>query len=577
MNDWKKRSVSFSSLIIAIALALSSCSGGSSAPTASSGSTSAATTAQSAAQEPAAAIEDGGILNDLGVLPLVKEPVSVRYMLPVSSNIEDYETNHYTALLEEKSGVDLQIEFLPAVDWIQKLSVMTASGEKLPDLMSVPYLSDLQVYTFGSQGFFLPLNDYIENSSYYLKQAIEEHELEGLMNNFVMADGNIYTLPLYNPELGNEWDHRAWINKTWLETLGLSMPKTTDDFYNVLKAFKEKDPNGNGAADEIPFIGYINGWCGQPQDFILNAFVYKNDAQNYLLAESDGGVSMGAAKDEWREGLEYINKLYSEGLISPLSFTQDRAQLQQVIENEDAQITGGLTNGSMSIYQTDSLRKQDMTHIPPLTGPKGVSWSSRTYQGGNHMVVVTKDVANPELCFRILDLMCDAELSVNSRFGEFEKDWIWATEEDKGKGLYEDMGIPATIHVINNHWGQPQNAEWGDQNAAIRPYKYGIGGMTWGGDPYDSQYMTAQAVPDYIGKAPDKIVLKLIYTPEESDSINEIATTLKTFIDESTVRFITGDMPFSEWDNYVKELDNIGLQAYLETAQKAYGRYTNVQ
>ncbi|MDR1638364.1 MAG: extracellular solute-binding protein [Clostridiales bacterium] len=556
---------------LAILMVMSSCSGGTapSGNTAPSGDTPA-NAAAPAAQDPAAPAESR--LNDLGVLPISKERATIRYMMPIDTNVENYDTNHYTLLLEEKANVDIQFEFLPATDWIQKLSVMTASGETLPDLLTVPYLNDLQMYTFGSQGYFLPLNDYIENSSYYLKKAIEEHGLEGIMDNFVLADGNIYTLPLYNPELGNEWDHRAWINKTWLETLGLAMPKTTEDLYNVLKAFKEQDPNGNGKADEIPFTGYINGWNGLPEDFLLNAFIYKNDAMNSILVESDGTLSYGALKSEWRDGLQYINRLYSEGLITPLTYTQDRAQLQQMLENEEAQIVGGFATGSMSIYQTDSLRKRDMTHIPPLTGPNGVSWSSRRYQGGDNMAVISKDAKDPELAFRILDLMCDAELSVNSRFGAFETDWTWALEEDKGKGLYEDMGIPATIHVINNHWGQPQNAEWADKNAAIRPYQYGIGGMIWGGDPYDSQYMTAQAVPEYIGKAPDTLVMKLMYTPEESETIAEIVANLTTYQNESRTRFITGDLPFSEWDSYVKELDNIGLQTYLDVAQAAYDR-----
>ena len=563
MKAQRKRFVVLA-LMMAVLMAFSACgttngTGGPASPSASGSST------------PTASGEDNGILNDLGVEPIVKTPYTLTIAISQNTNVQDYETNHYTKLLEEKSGIDIQFEFLPATDAKQKLSVMIAGGTKLPDIISL-VLTDLEVYTYGTQGYFLPLNNYYETDSYYFKKAVEEHGLDTLLNNFISADGNIYTVPLYNPEYGNEWDHRFWVNQTWLDNLGLETPKTTDDLYNVLKAFKERDPNGNNKADEIPYMGHINGWNSQPQNFLMNAFIYFNDQYNYLLVE-DGKLVMGAKKDEWRQGLEYLNKLYSEGLITPLTFTQDRSQFQQVIENEEAQIVGTMSTGSMSIYQTESKRKEDMTSLAPLTGPNGVNLTTKRYQGGENRCYITKDAKDPEIAFRLIDLMCETELSITSRFGQMGVDWDWATDADKGTGLYESMGIPATIKVINNHWGQPQNAEWADAQAAIRPYPYGIGGMTWNGNSFDSQYMTAQAVPFYINKAPEEVVHKIPFTTEENDEISEIVTSLKTYIDESMQRFIVGDLPLSEWDNYVKELENIGLEKYLEVAQKAYDRY----
>jgi len=567
----KKKIVSLVSVLLVMFLVLSACStADTDKPAETNKQDGADQPAESAPQEGGS--DSDGILNELGMEPIVKEPYTLTIGIPQNTNVENYDTNHYTQLLEKKSGIDIKFELFPAKDAKQKLAVMISGGSALPDIVSLVGLTDLEVYSYGSQGYFLPLNDYFKNSSHYFKLAVEEHGLDTLLNDVTSADGNIYTVPLYHPEYGNEWDHRAWINKTWLEALDLDMPTTTDEYYEVLKAFKEKDPNGNGKADEIPFIGDINGWNSQPQKFFMNAFIYYNDSYNYLLVDN-GKIDTGANKDEWKQGLEYLNKLYSDGLISPLTFTQDRAQLQQVIENPDAQIIGSVASGSMSMYQTDSKRKEDMTHLPPLTGPDGVCWSTKRYQGPQNASYVTKDAKDPEVAFRLLDLMCETELSVTSRFGEFEKDWKFATEADKGTGLYEDMGIPATILVINNHWGQPQNAEWADSQAAIRPYKYGIGGMTWDGNPYDSQYMTAQAVPFYIDKAPEEVILKVPFTTEENDRISEILNSLKTYIDESTQRFIVGDMPFSEWDNYVSELNNIGLEEYLEVVQQAYDRY----
>ncbi len=70
-------------------------------------------------------------------------------------------------------------------------------------------------------------------------------------------DGNIYALPQVNECYHCMYQQRMWIYKPWLDKLGLKMPTTTDEFYEVLKAFKTKDPNGNGKADEIPLSGSI--------------------------------------------------------------------------------------------------------------------------------------------------------------------------------------------------------------------------------------------------------------------------------------------------------------------------------
>ena len=566
----KRRMASLVSALLAMFLVLSACGTTDTSKTSGSGKPKNKNQTKESAS-PGKKSSSGDILNELGMEPIVKKPYTLTIGLPQDTNVENYDTNHYTQLLEKKSGIDIKFEMLPAKDAGQKLAVMISGSSALPDIISIG-LSDLEVYSYGSQGNFIPLNDYYENSSFYFKRAVQEHGLDTILKDITSADGNIYTVPLYNPEYGNEWDHRAWINKTWLKALDLDMPKTTEDYYQVLKAFKEKDPNGNHKADEIPYMGHINGWNSQPQDFFMNAFVYYNTAYNYILADN-GKIDIAANKDEWKKGLQYLNKLYKEELISPLTFTQDKSQFQQAIENPGAQIVGSITTGSMSIYQTDSKRKEDMTFLPPLTGPNGVCWATKRYQGPVNRSYITKDAKDPEVAFRLLDLMCDTESSITSRFGEMDKDWKFATDADKGTGLYENMGIPATIKVINNHWGQPQNSEWADAQAAIRPYQYGIGGMTWDGNEYDSQYMTAQAVPSYIDKAPKEVVLKVPFTTEENDRVSEILSSLTTYINESTQRFIVGDMPFSEWDNYVSELDNIGLEEYLKVVQKAYDRY----
>ena len=141
-------------------------------------------------------------LSEPGVLPLTTEDVTLTIGLSPSPLTTDYENNYITQLIEETTGVKLDFEFLPAdgSEAQQKLSLMTASGEKLPDILLIG-LSDIQRYNYGASGFFIPLNDYIENDSYYWNIAMDRwatpKEKEDVLKYPASPDGNIYGYPSY--------------------------------------------------------------------------------------------------------------------------------------------------------------------------------------------------------------------------------------------------------------------------------------------------------------------------------------------------------------------------------------------
>lgn len=113
------------------------------------------------------------------------------------------------------------------------------------------------------------------------------------------------------------------INKKWLDNLGLEVPETLDDLYNVLKAFKEQDANGNGDPnDEIP----ISGAKGLSMD-LLNPFGITDVNGKRMLVAEDGTLSYYPITEQYKEGLKWLNKLYQEGIIDAEAFTQDDTML----------------------------------------------------------------------------------------------------------------------------------------------------------------------------------------------------------------------------------------------------------
>lgn len=511
-------------------------------------------------------------MNEPGIFPISKEKVTLTVGVEQNQYVQDWETNALTKELEEKANVDLKFEIFPAADTAAKISARIASQTELPDILA---LGTTALESYVDTGVFLPTTEYYSdpNMAYYFNKRLEGNpeEKEFLLRNSKRPNGEIYGALRFTPEVGNEYPNRMWINKTWLDKLGLDIPATTDEYYETLKAFAERDPNGNGKKDEIGLIGSTNGWSQKPQDTLMNAFTYTDTRYGYLTLEN-GKLVAAYTKPAYKKGLEYLNKLVTEGLLSPLTFTQDRSQLTAIAENEEAQLVGSMAAGSLSFFTAGSKRKEDFVPLPPLTGPDGVCYASYSPSMPGTAAWITKYCDNPEVAFRMLDYMYDETMSMWQRFGVPEEDW---TGEVAGlKGIYEDLlGVPCGFKQLKDVMGST-NSLYPNLFPSYRPMlsPMSIQGMAMPEDPFDYSIYTANSVPYHMEKQPEEIIERIVYTTEEEREINDIKTSLDTFRNESVARFIVGDKPFSEWDSYVAELNKIGLEQYIEISQKAYDR-----
>lgn len=511
-------------------------------------------------------------LNEPGTFPISKEKITLTIGVEQNQNVQDWETNALTKELEEKANVDLKFEIFPAADAASKISARIASQTKLPDILA---LGTTSLEPYIDTGIFQRTTDYYNdpNMAYYFNQRLESNpeQKEFLMQNAKSPDGEIYGIFRYSPEIGNEYPNRMWINKTWLDKLGLPIPTTTEEYYNTLKAFVEQDPNGNGQKDEIGLIGSTNGWSQKPQDTLMNAFTYIDTRYNYLTADQ-GKLSVAYTKPEYKKGLEYLNQLVTEGLLSPLSFTQDSNQLKTIAENPECQLVGSLVAGSLSFYTADSQRKKDFVPMPPLTGPDGACFATYLPTMPGVPVWITKYCANPEAAFRMLDYMYEENMSMWQRFGVPEVDWT--TDVDGLKGVYEDsLGVGCGFKQINDIMGS-QNSLWQNVLPSYREMlsPLSMQGIAMPDNPYDYTVLTANAVPAHLNKHPEEIINRIVYTTEGTSQINDILASLNTFRNESVARFIVGDKPFSEWEAYLSELDKIGLPEFIKISQEAYER-----
>ena len=227
--------------------------------------------------------------------------------------------------LEAETNIHWEVQSVNTADLTEKKGLLLASGN-YPDVLFKADLTQAEITKYGSQGVLLPLNDYIEKYAPNLKAALDKWDA---WDRITAADGNIYALPQLDSSTPGGQSY--WINQQWIDNLGLKEPASLDELYNVLKAFKEKDANGNGDdGDEIPFS------CAPAimPEHLLPYFGITYDASS-RFALIDGELVYAPKSDTYKEFVAYVEKLYEEGLLDKNSFTQTLDQFISIAQSGD--------------------------------------------------------------------------------------------------------------------------------------------------------------------------------------------------------------------------------------------------
>ena len=354
---------------------------------------------------------------------LVDEPTTITVGIPQSTLITDYVENDFTKWIEEQTGLTLEFELFPTTDSQQKLEIMVNGGAKLPETLIAFGLSDAAVLNYGQNGVFTNLKDYFDqglavNFAHAMTTITDELTPEQMLAQITSADGGIYAYPSYGSQIYDQYPNRWYIQQSWLDAVGMQVPTTTEELYDVLVAFRDKDPNGNGKADEIPMLGCETNQT-TPERMIMNSFVYWNPGS--YLNVTDGQIWVPFDTDEWREGLRYLNRLVRENLLSAQTYTMDNAQYKtytDLPEGEDTIV--GIWMGAPSQSFDNNVnykRRNEYVGMAPMAGPEGVRYSPYSMPAPGYGAHVTSFCENPELAFRFLDCFWDIETSLRGRYG----------------------------------------------------------------------------------------------------------------------------------------------------------------
>lgn len=532
------------------------------------------------------AVADAGFedsnLNAPGTLPLVKEPITLTVAITSNAAVEDWATNTMTKILEEDTGIHLEFNEIPSDEFVTKIDLMIISGDPLPDIIiHNGFGGQANIMAWAQAGAIIPVNEYYEKYSYFTDECLKDALIsrEDLLKYITSYDGNIYGIAKLVENLNNMYSgSRIQLYEPWLEQLGMDMPRTTDEFIDLLRIVKETDLNGNGIADEVPLMA-SKGQLGNMRKFLMTPFVYTQD--EYWTVE-DGKIGVSFTTDGWKEGLKYVRTMFEEGLIDTTSLTQDDNALTAALSADETTVFSyaRFSNSNMS---AGDIRRYDYHRVLALEGPSGEAVAVKSPVIPSIGMLITSSCQYPEAAFLLGDYLCSTKMSVMSRYGVEGEDWHKPVEGDP-ESPYVSGGYSTEL-VFTSSWGPLQNTWWGQTGPTLLAMKWTAGQVQASSSSGDEisrasiacnindaeNVLASQAI-----SKDEYVVAGLIYNEEETAVISNIYAPIKSYVEECWALFVTGEMDIDEqWDEYVSTLESMQLSEAIEAAQSCYDRMNN--
>lgn len=493
--------------------------------------------------------------------PIVKEPITIRVAAVDAWNTDNYSTKQIVEEYAKKTNINVIWEHIPYEGKEEKLNLMFASGTDLPDLFL--FLDYEKVEELGMEGQLLPVRDLIKQYAPNVETMIEKQsEVEKICR---AADGNMYIIPSMYMSPGESLRGSTIINKTWLNTLGLDMPKTVDEYYNVLKAFKEQDPNQNGLADEIPLtLNWENDLYG-----ICSSFGPWNvTSANFgpFFARNQEEIVVSVMEPGYKEAIKFYHKLFKEGLMDNEVFTQDHNKYKSKTHNHEKIIIGS-TNEYAPINPSGKVLAKDeynFVALPPLDGP-----------GGKHHIIpvgggifannyINADTKYAKEIMRWVDGIADPMTSYEWNGGP--KDMFWEIKDDGKIHVIEGLKEKGFDRVDYTYLFPIMGIykEWYEENVAFNVDDQLKVDLIKDVMPVGDQFIVSS---NHMGS------LRLKFTDEEEFMRVKYYSDLEQYCKNKEAQWIMQGGIDEEWDDYIEQLNKMKIMALKDIYQNAVDKW----
>ena len=433
----------------------------------------------------------------------------------------------------------------------EAFNLMMSSGN-LADIIGYVDASSLE--KLGRDGGMIPLNDLIKEHAPNIQKVLDEDAR--FRQTAYSLDCNIYQIPK-NQELkaAEFW----WIRQDWLDKLNLKAPTTVDELHDVLYAFRNEDPNGNGLKDEIPLFDRA-GWK-QPDEYL---YLWDTSLEFY---PRDGKMKYEPLEENFKTGVSNMIKWYQEGLIDPEIFTRGASSRDTLLGGD----LGGCTHDWVSTANYNSTLQEtipgfQMVAIAPPADQNGVV-KERVSRYPGVGWGISSQCKDPVTVIKFMDYFFTEEGSDLMNWG-IEGDTF--TRDADGSKHFTDTVLQSELTPIG--YLRSIGAQYRIGMCQDGDYEYAT--MKEDGIEANKLYnghdeWFDDSLPPYLD---GKMALK--YTSDDETEYKNIMASIKPYVDEKFQSWILGVNDFdSEYDTFIKELKARGIDRALEINQKAYDTF----
>ncbi len=440
---------------------------------------------------------------------------------------------------------------------------MTDSNQAYQLMLSAKDLPDIihgnrqNALTLGPEGALIPLNELIDKYAPNIKKVLNQYP--DYRRQITAPDGNIYMVA----GLADPVDPYAsatmayWIRQDWLDKLNLPIPQTWEEYYDVLKAFKEKDPNGNGQADEIPFF------ASDANEFIRVTQMLSGFRSSWF--EEDGKVKYAPFDDRFKEGLVMARRWYDEGLVDKEIYTRGANARDILLGNN----TGGSTHSwisTMSTYNDRMAEKVPGFNLNIMLPPQDVNgkrWEEHRYYPAECTTEgwgISNTNKSPEETMKYFD--------------------FWFSDEGRRLTAYGVEGLH--YQMVD---GEPQYLDEivsGDIAVGLRLQKDGALSPTMADNTAAVKYqndLCKNGIRMYVDNnvyTDNKFIRPTIlpFTPDENKEFSTKLAAASTYMTEMQQKFILGGAnPETDFDEYLRKTGELGMTEVIELCQKKFDEY----
>ena len=553
--------------LLGFSLLFSGCNAKTEEETATTAPTKEQATAESTqqAQEPAEGEREKEGIMYLEGLPIVDEEDAPTITIGIRHAPDqcDFNTEGPLALMKQDSNVDIQFVDIPSSGGDEKAALMLATGDYPDAFIRVTMLrNSAATWKYASEGIFVPLTEYIDKYCPTLQALFEQYPLS--LKQATAPDGNIYSLPCICDNGLRDIRGTLFVNQVWLDNLDLDAPVTTEDYVDMLVAFRDNDANGNGDPDdETPFE--CNGYtiCNSYGDLMGSFGVLNADKDNpYVII--DGKVTYEVVTEKYKEALKYIRRLWEEDLMGIETYTQDWDTYLSKFQNADGDIMVGSMCGYLSWDAIDQdLALETYTCIEPLVGPDGTQYWRYYPKGAEdaHLFHMTDKCEYPEVLMRVMDTWNTEYYAYSAMRGVEGVHWEYTDDGHIKKINYTTDELAADPFLnagLTTSWKGP----W---SVTIDTFSKEIELSVQDADRLERCNMYKPFLQDISTVYPAFTFVN----DEDNETLSIIENDIKAYVQRMEADFVMNGNIDERWDEFVAEIEKMGLSEALAIRQAA--------